>query len=297
MSEGPERSADRPKVFISYSRQDGSALADELVPGLELAGFEPFLDRHDIEKAVDWEERLAGLILKADTIVFIITPASVRSSRCQWEVDRATALAKRIIPVLGINVAEAEVPERLRRLNYTIFADGQSFARPLAELAAALRQDVNWIRTHTVMSEEAARWKALGTSRNADDILLRGSELENARAWLKQRKADAPAITETQHAFIAASQAAEDARINAEQQRLAEREEFVREVTIAKKRTSYARIIFDALFFPSRIASLIRFNDGASLWAAVLFWIGLGVIVVTLNGVVSSFYGVEFRIQ
>jgi hypothetical protein len=36
------------KVFISYSRKDSAAFADELMAGLELAGFAPFLDRHDI---------------------------------------------------------------------------------------------------------------------------------------------------------------------------------------------------------------------------------------------------------
>ena len=36
------------KVFISYSRRDSAAFADELVAGLEFGGFAPFLDRHDI---------------------------------------------------------------------------------------------------------------------------------------------------------------------------------------------------------------------------------------------------------
>jgi hypothetical protein len=41
-------SGDKPKVFNSYSRRDSSDVADELLTGLELAGFAPFLDRHDI---------------------------------------------------------------------------------------------------------------------------------------------------------------------------------------------------------------------------------------------------------
>ena len=76
MAEAQERSAERPKVFISYSRADASTLAEELVLGLPVADFEPYLDKHDIEKAVDLEGRLGGLILKADTVVFIISPAS-----------------------------------------------------------------------------------------------------------------------------------------------------------------------------------------------------------------------------
>ena len=47
------------KVFISYSRRDSSEFAEELVAGLELAGFAPFLDRHHIAAGEDWEARQA----------------------------------------------------------------------------------------------------------------------------------------------------------------------------------------------------------------------------------------------
>jgi formylglycine-generating enzyme required for sulfatase activity len=209
MAELQNRLAEKPKVFISYSRADGSALAEELVTGLQLAGFEAYLDKHDIEKAVDWEERLAGLILKSDTVVFIISPASVHSGRCKWEVDRAVELGKRLIPVQWIAVPEEEVPERLRRLNYTIFTQGQSFARPLSELVTALRQDVDWIRRHTLIGEQAARWKPCADSKKGADLLLRSSELAEAKSWQTRRKDDAPEITELQHAFLVASEAAE----------------------------------------------------------------------------------------
>ena len=72
-----ETAAEKPGIFISYARSDSSALAEELVAGLELAGFRPFLDRHDIVAAEDWEARLGALILSADTIVFILSPAAV----------------------------------------------------------------------------------------------------------------------------------------------------------------------------------------------------------------------------
>src|SRR5438876_9601718 len=76
------------KVFISYSRRDASEFADELVAGLELAGFAPFLDRHDISAGEDWEARLGGLIAQSDTVVFVVSPESVKSQRCVWEVER-----------------------------------------------------------------------------------------------------------------------------------------------------------------------------------------------------------------
>src|ERR1700730_8123675 len=101
------------KVFISYSRRDSAAFADELVAGLELAGFAPFLDRHDIAAGEEWEARLHGLIEQADTVAFVISPESVKSDGCSWEVNKACALAKRLIPLVFKSVLESEIPEQL----------------------------------------------------------------------------------------------------------------------------------------------------------------------------------------
>jgi len=158
-----ETAAEKPNIFISYARSDSAALAEELVSGLELVGFRPFLYRHGIVAAEDWEVRLGALILSAVTIVFMLSPAAVRSERCAWEAQRAAELGKRLIPVQGIAAPDSEVPETLRRLNYIFFYQGQSFARPLRELVTALRQDVEWIRDHTRLTEAAARWQARGS--------------------------------------------------------------------------------------------------------------------------------------
>jgi hypothetical protein len=45
-------SGEKLKVFVSYSRRDSAAFADELVAGLDLADFAPFLDRHDVAAVV-----------------------------------------------------------------------------------------------------------------------------------------------------------------------------------------------------------------------------------------------------
>jgi hypothetical protein len=45
-------------------------------------------------------------------------------------------------------------------------------------LAEALRQNVEWIREHTRLSEAAARWQARDRGTGAaNDLLLRGDEL------------------------------------------------------------------------------------------------------------------------
>jgi hypothetical protein len=204
------------RVFISYARRDASDFAEELLAGLEVAGFNAFLDRHDIAAGEEWEARLESLIQSADTIVFVMTPASVGSERCQWEIDKAEALGKRIIPCVRIASPEDQTPERLRKLNYIFFTEGRSFSRSLADLATALRIDLGWIREHTRLADQARRWQ----DREGNPLLLlRGGELEAARTWLTTWRAPAPEPTDLHRAFLGASEAAESDVIRRERAR------------------------------------------------------------------------------
>src|SRR5262245_58534610 len=207
------------KVFISYSRRDAAEFADELVAGLELAGFAPFLDRHDIAAGEEWEARLGGLIAQSDTVVFVVSPESVKSERCVWEVVRTLDLSKRILPVIYKPVPDADIPPQLSRLQFVRFDGGRGVARPLAELAEALRLDLDWIREHTRLGELAARWRSRG---KPESLLLRGDDLDAAKAWMARRKAGAPEITEAQRAFLLASDEAETARLGKERAQLDE---------------------------------------------------------------------------
>jgi WD40 repeat protein len=211
--------AEKLKVFISYSRRDASEFADELVAGLELAGFAPFLDRHDIAAGEDWEVRLGGLIAQSDTVVFVVSPESVKSERCVWEVHRTEELAKRLIPVIHKPVPDADIPQQLSRLQFVRFDSGRGLARPLGELAEALRLDLDWIREHTRLGEQAARWLSRD---KPESLLLRGDELDAAKAWVARRKSGAPEITEAQRAFLHASEEAESARLSKERAQLEE---------------------------------------------------------------------------
>ena len=132
---------------------------------------------------------------------------------------------------------ESEVPERLRRLNYIFFREGQSFAKPLTELAGALRHDVEWIREHTRLGENAARWQAkIQSSGAADDLLLRGDDLTEAKFWADRRKANAPEITPLLQSFLDASEGYAASRADAERKRLEEWERLIDERAVAQRR-------------------------------------------------------------
>jgi formylglycine-generating enzyme required for sulfatase activity len=204
------------KVFISYSRKDED-FAQELLAGLELVGFQPYLDKHDIAAGEDWEVRLGRLIETADTVVFIISPDAVTSERCAWEVDRTITLKKRLLPIVWRRVDETLVPLRLKQLNYIFFDRPLMSVPSLTALATALQTDIEWVREHTRVGDAALRWHARG---RAEALLLRGEELAVAKAWLAAQPQYAPEPTLLHHEFINASEDAEKARTTADRQRL-----------------------------------------------------------------------------
>jgi len=205
------------KVFVSYSRVD-KAFAADLVLGLTACGFEPYIDREDIAAGEVWEKRLEGLISEADTIVYVISPESVASKQCSWELATSLRLSKRVLPVVWRPVDDSATPADLAKLNYIFFSGEQrTFAAGLAELAQALRVDIGWIREHTRLGELAGRWQARG---RPETMLLRGDDIDAAIAWRNGKPMGATAITDGQADFIKASA---DARAEAERKATAAR--------------------------------------------------------------------------
>src|SRR5262245_31092223 len=205
------------KVFISYSRKDSVAFVDDLVVGLEDRGFAPILDRHDIKPGEPWEARLGGLIEQSDTVVFVVSPEAVKSERCDWEINKTLAISKRLLPVIYKSLPDTEIPPKLSELQFIRFDTASGVMRPLRELADALRVDLQWIREHTRLEELATRWDGRG---RPESLLLRGDDLDAAKAWIAARKAEAPEITNAQRAFVAASEEGETTRFGKERAQL-----------------------------------------------------------------------------
>jgi hypothetical protein len=249
------------KVFISYSRKDSAEFADELLAGLEYGGFAPFLDRHDIAAGEDWEVRLGGLIEQSDTVVFVVSPEAVKSERCVWEMDRTIELSKRLLPVIFKCVPEHEVPKGLSRLQFVRFDTGRGITRPLAELAEA---DLDWIREHTRVGEQARRWEG---RKRPESLLLRGDDLEAAKAWMATRKVGAPEITDAQRALISASEEAEARRLGNEREQLERDKAQVAEIKAAQARTARMQQITRWAF--AAVAAVILFGGGIVGWLQV----------------------------
>ena len=172
----PVRPAYANPIFISYSRKD-LAFVDRLETALKDRGFEPLIDRTEIYAFEDWWKRIQGLIGKADTIIFTLSPDAVASKICADEVAYADSLNKRFAPIVSRRVDDGAVPEPLRRLNFVFFDDPAQFEASVDKLAEALKTNIDWIRQHTVYGEAAHHWSAAG---RPGGLLLRSPALEVA---------------------------------------------------------------------------------------------------------------------
>ena len=206
----PEIAEPKARIFISYSRKD-MAFADRLEAALRARGFEPLIDRTEIYAFEDWWKRIEGLIGRADTVVFVLSPDAVASEVALKEVAHATSLNKRFAPIVCRRTDDGAVPEALRRLNFVFFDDPSQFEASADQLAGALNTDIGWVRQHTEYGEEARRWAAGGRK---SGLLLRSPVLEEAERWIASRSRDAPEPTAETQAFVAESRRGASRRRN-----------------------------------------------------------------------------------
>src|SRR5262249_17997687 len=108
-------------------------------------------------------------------------------------------------------VADAAVPEPLRRLNFIFFDDPGRFEAAADQLAEALATDIGWIRKHTEFGEAARRWAAAGRPGRP---LLPPPVLEAAERWIASRPRGAPAPTPETLAFVTQSRSGATRRRN-----------------------------------------------------------------------------------
>lgn len=190
------------RVFLSYSRANVEA-ARRLRDALREDGFDAYLDQNDIMPGEPWRDRLSDLIAKAEKIVFLISPPSIGSEVCTWELDHAERLGKTILPVMIADTPLEDVPGRLSRLNLVFMRGESEWKAGFAALTNVLNIDLAWEREKARLSDMALRWDRGG--RSAAHLLPRDDQVANAERWRDGRPSNAPAPSELQLEYIAAS--------------------------------------------------------------------------------------------
>jgi WD40 repeat protein len=190
-------------AFVSYCRTD-EAFARRLVSALDERGKSVWVDWEGIPPTAAWLEEIRAAIEASDSFVFLISDASLLSNVCADELAHAEEVGKRIVPVAVENVDPATLPSVLATQQWIVFFDGTPFERAADVLVEALDTDLEWVREHTRWLRKARDWERSGRD---SSLLLRGSELRAAEAWLTAPGAaeKLPAATPLQGEYVLAS--------------------------------------------------------------------------------------------
>jgi WD40 repeat protein len=198
-------SHDKLKLFVSYSRRD-IAIADALVAALEADGFDVTIDRRDLPYGEQWQNELADFIRACDTVVWLVSPDSVRSRWCNWELGEVSRINKRFIPVRIRDIDAADLPEALGKIHLLPAEGAFAFEQHLKLLVEVLQTDRPWIKEATRLADRAHQWI---THNRAGAMMLRGSALKDAEAWRdRQPRAAPPPSREVLDLILASRRAA-----------------------------------------------------------------------------------------
>jgi WD40 repeat protein len=186
-------------VFISYSRKD-IAFARLLHEALLENELETWIDWQDIPPSTDWLAEVYEAIEGADAFVFVISETSLDSEICGLEIAHAAKHNKRLIPIVIKDVEAEQVPKELAVLNWIFFEDaGEKFAEAMEDLVTAITVDQDWVKAHTRFENRALAWERKENDRG---LLLRGSDLAEAEAWLAGAAGKDPQPTALQTQYI-----------------------------------------------------------------------------------------------
>ena len=195
---------ERPDVFISYSRTD-EAFVRRLVAALSERGLDVWVDWEDIRKSADWRTTIERGIESAQAFVSVLSVQLATSETCRHETARAAELNKRFVPIVRREVDRAQLPDELNVPNWIWFRDVDDFDGSLEQLADALANDNAWLDAHARLLVRAGEWER---ARRDGSLLLRGSDLRAAEAWLAAQGSHKEKATPLQGAYIAASRSA-----------------------------------------------------------------------------------------
>jgi WD40 repeat protein/tetratricopeptide (TPR) repeat protein len=182
------REPDKLKVFISYSRRN-SVEADALVSALMGRGFDVTIDRRDLPFGEKWQTELAEFIRLSDTVIWLVSEASIRSTWVNWELDEVAKRNKRLVPVIVGDVERETLPRQLGEIHILPAEGAFALERDLDALVRVLETDRAWLKHATRLQDRAAEWIASG--RTSALLLSRGA-LSDAERWKDARPAKAP---------------------------------------------------------------------------------------------------------
>lgn len=95
---GYQISSTKRDVFLCYSRTDAET-ACTFVRDLKARGVECWLDIRDLLPGDDYNAQVKRAVEDSELVIFLCSEASLKSTWCEAEVNYATTIGKRVVPV------------------------------------------------------------------------------------------------------------------------------------------------------------------------------------------------------
>jgi WD40 repeat protein len=173
-----------PDIFISYSSKDRD-FVKQLATVLKKNGFAPWVDWENIPVATNWRDEVEAGIRISHTFLFVISPTSVWSEHCKWELEQARQYSRRIIPLC---CCQDYQPERLEALglaefSYVSFED-QPFNAAAAKVVTAIGTDLQDVKTYNRLYGKAYEWNM---HQRDSRLLMDPKEFQRVQHWLRER--------------------------------------------------------------------------------------------------------------
>ncbi|MEM9218539.1 MAG: TIR domain-containing protein [Cyanobacteria bacterium P01_F01_bin.150] len=195
-------------VFIIYAPED-FVFVRTLNDTLQIQNKTTWFDETVLNASIQDLETLNQDVLdegidQSENIIFVVSPSSIKNSRCIRELDYAHQRNKRIIPVLYREVFSAQAHSVLAQTSWLDFQPQGNFSTQFGSLFRQLESDPEHIRPHTRLLVRSREWNEADRDKS---YLLRGKELQSATDWLAQAQDKNPPPTTLQQEFISESQA------------------------------------------------------------------------------------------
>ena len=126
-----ENNMTKPKVFISYSRQD-IQIADKIVSALDSLGLSVWIDRREIKLGDSFVEKINQGLGSANYVLVLFSNAAIKS---QWVTrEWMSSLASQSTIIIPILLENGAIPPLLKDIPYINFVtDPQKGLKELTE--------------------------------------------------------------------------------------------------------------------------------------------------------------------
>jgi hypothetical protein len=145
------------RVFISYKREETSAVAIQLYEQLDSSGFDVFLDTHSIRPGEVFQETLWHRMADSDVVLLLDSPDFLKSRWTRAELARANVTNIQIVQVLWPN----QVQSADASLTHPINLKASDFCDPSVVSGSQSRIKDEALRSIT-SRVESVRARALG---------------------------------------------------------------------------------------------------------------------------------------